>query len=462
MMLHALRARRGHSLIEMLVVLVIVAALIAITVPAVQRSRENGRQAQCIHNQGQLIDAIHMYTAKEAGGRFPGFRYQDPTDANAPVIGWAAQLFSYLGRNDLDPTQATYLEVLVCPSDQGPTNQPRLNYVANGGQADTDSPADGVFFDHAKPADERVYITKDDFGDGLSNTILLAENLDATLWTDTDKASQCILWPLSAGNQVNEGTGARPSSHHPGGFVAGFADGSVRFMNEEEINGDANVGTINSRYVALLTPGGKDSNSSGGGTGEYEGNDGDGENYPLPECEEGGLIAEYRHASRLQPGDDIRVEGFQGEPDIVRVDYDLELPFGNSAGTTIWDSPSGLPYPFPDKRSSTPLPSGYPECAFTAIFRGYIKAEYSEDYTLHVRHDDDTWIDIDGVERFYRYCCGWADSAPFAMTAGEWVPIEIRFDNDRWQHDYLQIEWSSASQARGPITRLNLRCPDSL
>jgi hypothetical protein len=202
-----------------------------------------------------------MHLADEPYGRFPGYRAFGADGAT--VIGWAPQVFEYLGKSNQpnDPAQATFIEVLICPSDQGPKDTPRLNYVVNGGQAGLDSPADGVFFDHAK--DAKVYITKDDFRDGLTNTILLAENLDATEWNVTDEESQCILWPLVAGNEVNNGVGgaenvARPSSHHPGGFVAAFADGSVKFMSEADINDDPAAYSDGSYYVSLLTPGGND------------------------------------------------------------------------------------------------------------------------------------------------------------------------------------------------------------
>ncbi|MCG8585025.1 MAG: DUF1559 domain-containing protein [Pirellulales bacterium] len=263
---HIRSARHAHSLIEMLVVLIIVGVLVAIIVPAVSRSRESARQTQCIKNQGQLAQAVQMYTINDMRGNFPGYRLQSSDDGS--VVGWAAQIFSYLGRNDLDPAQPVYIEVLTCPSDQGPTNQPRINYVVNGGQAEIDSPAEGIFFDHAKPIVERTYITKDDFHDGLGNTILLAENLDATNWNVTDEENQCVLWPLAAGSEVNNGTGARPSSHHPGGFVAAFADGTVKFLSETNFNTDAALGTVNSVYVAMLTPGGGNVGSAGDGGGD--------------------------------------------------------------------------------------------------------------------------------------------------------------------------------------------------
>ena len=140
-----LSTRRAHSLIEMLVVLIVVSILIAIVVPAVQRSRESARMAQCIHNQGQLAKAIHMHVADEPYGRFPGYRAF--AAAGTTTIGWAPQIFEYLGNNNQpqDPNEATYIEALVCPSNQGPKDAPRLNYVTNGGQAGIDSPADGIF-----------------------------------------------------------------------------------------------------------------------------------------------------------------------------------------------------------------------------------------------------------------------------------------------------------------------------
>ena len=258
---------------------------------------------------------MHLYVAQEQFGRFPGFRFQ-ATDGGSPAIGWAAQLFSFLGRGDLDPTQSTFIETLVCPSDSGPRDSARMNYVVNGGQADIDSVADGIFFDHAKPVAERVYIMKEDFRDGLTNTILLAENLDATEWTNTDETNQCILWPLTSGNEVNNGVGgaenvSRPSSHHPGGFVTAFADGSVKFMNEQEINDDANVHTENSVYVALLTPGGQDAGALGSG----EGGSTEGPS-AFPECgacdTSANLVAHYP-LDEDDPAEDISGNGHHGQ-----------------------------------------------------------------------------------------------------------------------------------------------------
>jgi type II secretory pathway pseudopilin PulG len=262
------RSRNAHSLIEMLVVLIIVGVLVAIAVPAVQRSRESARMTQCTNHQGELAKALHMRVAADAYGRYPGYRAFAADGAT--VIGWAQQVFEFIGRKDQtqNPAQAGYIDVLVCPSDQGPRTSPLLSYVVNGGQAATDSVTDGLFFDHAKPEAQRVHISNEEITDGLGGTLMLAENIDATDWTVTDKTNQCILWPLTAGNEINRGVGPRPSSHHPGGFVATFADGSTKFVNANDINTDANLGTPASAYAVMLTPrGGEDAADVGGWPG---------------------------------------------------------------------------------------------------------------------------------------------------------------------------------------------------
>lgn len=167
-----------------------------------------------------------------------------------------------------------------------------------------------------------------------------------------------------------------------------------------------------------------------------------------PDCAGGGLIAEYWSDTAW-----ARPKG--GPPDLVRVDKTLKLPFGEAAGASSWGG-----YPFPDKRYPEDRNgNGWVDCAFQARWRGFIHAPCSGSYVMHVRHDDNCWVDIAGKQVFHRYCCGWATGAPFSLSAG-WHPIEVRFDNDRWSHDYLEIEWSSdCGSGRRVLDMSNLKCP---
>src|SRR5436305_4467308 len=60
----------GFTLVELLVVIGILAVLIAILLPAVNRAREAGNRVKCLSNLRQLGMAFVMYETAN-GGRFP-------------------------------------------------------------------------------------------------------------------------------------------------------------------------------------------------------------------------------------------------------------------------------------------------------------------------------------------------------------------------------------------------------
>ncbi len=306
--------RSGFTLVELLVVIAIISMLIALLVPAVQMARESGRRATCENNEHQLSLALLNYEASMR--KFPGYvSYRggwDPKDG-APVPhasdgrllehSWVVSILAQLERQDVlkrwlnddvgwSAKPRVYLGVLNCPSDppaQAGEGTTSLAYAVNCGPRDghdplerepnpeedfdthyANSPATGVFFNQGailpppKKDDDPVanppiiHVTNSvnyiNVHDGLTNTILLAENLQTSSWVPAmQTASWRYEWFLGLNwEPVDLGTGAavhsqygingnktapkgmlqRPSSRHPGGAVVSFCDGRTQFVNE--------------------------------------------------------------------------------------------------------------------------------------------------------------------------------------------------------------------------------------
>src|SRR5437867_7032690 len=75
------RRRRGFTLVELLVVIGIIAILIAILMPALNRAREYARRTRCLSNMRQLTMAWMMYV-QNSKGKLPGSNTGTPTDRN--------------------------------------------------------------------------------------------------------------------------------------------------------------------------------------------------------------------------------------------------------------------------------------------------------------------------------------------------------------------------------------------
>ena len=123
-------ARRGLTLIELLIIVALVGLLIALLLPAVQMAREAARRTQCGNNLRQIGMAVHEH--HNVRRMLPsGWMVTDAQQQ--PGWGWAAQLVWYLEEQNVlgspavlvqpidapqfETVRITPLAVYACPSD---------------------------------------------------------------------------------------------------------------------------------------------------------------------------------------------------------------------------------------------------------------------------------------------------------------------------------------------------------
>jgi prepilin-type N-terminal cleavage/methylation domain-containing protein len=88
--------RRAFTLVELLVVIGIIALLIAILLPTLNRARSQAKMTQCMSNLRQLAQATIMY-ANDNRGWYP---YRQAATATRPGASFAPQVFFQAGLED--------------------------------------------------------------------------------------------------------------------------------------------------------------------------------------------------------------------------------------------------------------------------------------------------------------------------------------------------------------------------
>jgi prepilin-type N-terminal cleavage/methylation domain-containing protein len=285
--------RRGFSLIELLMVIIIISIIMALIVPALNGGREAARGITCTNNLKEIGLALHNY--QHLFERFP-MGYVAAKDSNPfkaiPGWGWSAQILPHMEQMGMYRTinfarpvadvasstaTNTTLRIMICPSDtqSGEFTLRRedgkpiglfstSSYVGNYGSGGdiANAPGDGNGFF----VRNRAFVL-DEFQDGLSATFAVGERaamLTKSTWVGVVDGGVCTITPDGPSRSRKIGRGAvqvlarvddRPLnspladpdnffSPHPRGGHFLIGDGSVRFVHQ----------TIDQRvYRALAT-----------------------------------------------------------------------------------------------------------------------------------------------------------------------------------------------------------------
>ncbi|HEY1487067.1 MAG TPA: DUF1559 domain-containing protein, partial [Micromonosporaceae bacterium] len=248
------RYRGGFTLIEFLVVIAILAVLIGLLLPAVQKLREAAARARCASHVKQIAIAVHSYHdthrklppggshTPPAAAAFPGPACRDPE------WSWAYHLLPFLDQQavfdnpDVTAVRSAVIPIYHCPSRRAAqlyTDRAMIDYAGNAG-----THPDGENGVVMRTTLGRITLA--DITDGTGSTVLVGEkrmNVAAFGHGGGDAEGYVTPGWTTAYEVYRLGTDAPAAdinepddcaahstfgSAHPGVFNIAFCDGSVR------------------------------------------------------------------------------------------------------------------------------------------------------------------------------------------------------------------------------------------
>ena len=324
---------RGFTVVEVVVVLTVIVLLMALLLPALVQIHASSRRLRCANNLRQI--SLGIISRTDAYQHYPSASTWGLNGDGMPVPywNWVVESLPWIDRRDLGDQwnytvshkegsnpllAASHIPVIVCPSDVTVSGKGDLSYAVNGGIGENICRMDegctvdslgnrlylrGISYGNRSSANsirEADILIKlglmytggnaragglrvSDVADGLSNTMMLSENVRVgvdpfsanTNWSSSDLLRSRIFFShricpnniclrptmdysqanaaghaINAGRSAPEGRSPWLSSYHDGGVNMAFADGHVDFVSEL-IDGEILVDLFTSQRCRL-------------------------------------------------------------------------------------------------------------------------------------------------------------------------------------------------------------------
>ena len=134
MAMKSMKKISGFTLVELLVVISIIALLLSILMPSLQKARNAAARVVCLSNLNQIGLGTHVF-ANDHDGVIPTFAGSQSTqlDKNYHQLwySWPGLLQPYITGKPLDPTKGYDTNIWWCPADKVSPKQSHYTGVVN-------------------------------------------------------------------------------------------------------------------------------------------------------------------------------------------------------------------------------------------------------------------------------------------------------------------------------------------